>query len=130
MKDVLSKLKAKTVSSQKRYADLAKSNLARLLGILAKVQSFAQENTNDELMSLYANTLKELLEMIKTDVYMIVDESLNALLDYKLYTESLEDYFSEIDKAVKEAIEQGKKEGEEQIKQQEELSKKGTDYIK
>jgi hypothetical protein len=49
----------------------------------------------------------------------------------KLYIDSLEKYSTELDKTLSDIFEQAKKQAEEQIKQQEELTKKGsTEYIK
>lgn len=58
-------------------------------------------------------------------------EALGLLDDLGIYIESLESYSTELDKTLSDIFEQATKQAEENMKQQEELMKKGsTEYIK
>jgi len=126
LKDVLAKLKAKTISSQEYYGNNIKATIQRFSELTAKVRELAKGDTTG-----LAKTYLDMMDLFKRDYYDTAIESLNVLHDYKVYTESLESYFARIDEAVMEFVEQGKKDAQEQIKQQDEIIKKGsTDYIK
>lgn len=130
LKEVLSDLKAKTLKSQNRAANSA----SNLLTLMDKIN-----NTIGEYAQIQKGTANEkAADAIHTGVMNMISWVIDVLQEYSsasddmnIYVRSLEKYSIELDKTLYDAIEEGKKKGEEQIKEQNELMKRKTDdYVK
>ena len=98
LKDVLARLKAKTISTEKHYHDLFDNTLALFNGILAATKDFERK------LGAETGTITALTYLRSA----FVDSHIGAISlvdDLKLYTESLEKYSAELDQAFWGAIE-------------------------
>jgi len=119
LKKVLAKLKSKTLSSnemRKQQATLAIKEMDIAMQELSKRIKKGPDVLNLWLMNLF--------QIIKSLVEKLVLTSDTASSDMESYIDALERYSINLDKTLWDAIEQAKKEAEEQIKKQEELMKK------
>jgi len=121
LKNLLVKLKAKSIASQnafeKSYEDLGKT----LMEFYNATKKFADQNPNDES----AKDMKTLLVSITTLIGFHNKEATIAIEDLKLYVDALEDSYKELDETFEKAVyEPARRQAEAMIKEQEELSKK------
>jgi len=127
LKDILAKLKAKTISEEKYFQQQTQSILNLFTKSHEQALLWKKERKNSISVDSHLNTVYTLFEQLSD----LIRGSTDVLEDMKLYIDSLEKYSSELDKTLSDIFEQAKKQAEEQIKQQEELTKKGsTEYIK
>ena len=124
LKEILLKLKTKTITSQERYNLAAKEVNSIFKGVSERaIKRGGPLPPKEELILL--TTLDDAVKMFIINTYGVLE-------DIRLYIEALEHYCAELDKTLWDAIEQAKKEAEEQIKKQEELMKRKSpeSYIK
>jgi len=126
LKQVLSNLKTKTISSQ----DSFKKSLGRQMQIFDAAEQSA-EKLNQLQKDASSKRIHEIVSTLQDVFARTAVEALGLLDDLRIYIESLESYSTELDKTLSDIFEQARKQAEEQMKQQEELMKKGsTEYIK
>lgn len=125
LKEVLKKLKARTINSEKELID----SFTNLYSQIAEVWKTLSDTLEEEISG------KEIAKLLGFDVRgvhlgieMLLSCSRRTLEDFKMYTGSLEQYSSELDKTLNDIFEQAEKMAEEQQKQLEELKKKEPTY--
>jgi hypothetical protein len=130
LKDVLSDLKAKTIRSRISAIESAK-------GLLEQLQEFKQTATKihdsqkDKLPEGPAKMLLQYLTYIESKVIDLINGYGRMSEDDSTYIKWLEKYSTDLDSTFYGAIEKGVKEAEEQAKKQSELmSKKKDDYAR
>ena len=126
LKNILSKLKSRTVTCERRFRQSLLSD-TKLFDTILKDLEKLSEKGSEVLEPAY-----RLVSILHNVFIRFSLEALSLLEEYELYIESLESYSAELDKTLWDAIEQAKKEAEEQIKKQEEIMKRKSPetYIK
>ena len=118
LKNILSKLKAKTVISERRFKNSLEHNDKLFDTILKDVEKTSEKGS--EVHKPIYQLVSRLADLFSNFSL----EALGLIEEYELYIESLESYSTALDKTLWSAIEQAKKEAEEKIKQQKELMKR------
>jgi len=127
LKEMLLKLKTKTITSQAMFAGLSLSMSTSLTeglknaleGVLKMPDSEAKKGAL--LMLVVFQTWNQNLNLLNVSIANLVG-------DMNLYIETLEKYSTEIDNTFTSIVEKARKMAEEQQKQQEEQRKKRIDY--
>ena len=133
LKEILLKLKTKTLASEKYYRTSSSDLLKGFEEIenLSKKRLKVEEGDVPEIIE-FKLKLKSLMHGIYERVHEAIFLSYSICDDLKLYIDSLEIYSTELDKTLTSILEQARKQAEEQIKQREELMKRKSpeSYIK
>jgi len=124
LKDILLKLKTKTITSEERHGKLAITTRNAFRGYSNAIRKIVE----DKSKTINKRGLLGAFGMIEEQVQALISDADALREDMKLYIEALEKYCAELDKTLWDAIEQTRKEAEEQIKQQEKLMKKEPTY--
>ena len=120
LKNILLKLKKKTITSEDRHRQFSSS-------IRSAFKVYTKETlkiAKDWKRTIDKKGLAGIFAVAEEEVKSLIRNADGVIEDMKLYIEALENYCAELDKTLWEAIEQAKKEAEEQIKQQKELMKR------
>lgn len=125
LKNMLKRLKAKTINSEGELFD----SFANLFGQIAEIWNTIKKLTEEKASS------DKILELVMFDMNwlhslseMSYSYSKKILEDFKLYVESLEQYSSGLDETLNDIFQQAEKMAEEQRKKQEEMKKKKPKY--
>lgn len=126
LKNILSKLKSKTVISERRFKNSLEHNDKLFDTILKDVEKTSEKGS--EVHKPIYQLVSRLADLFSNFSL----EALGLIEEYELYIESLESYSTALDKTLWSAIEQARKEAEEQIKKQEGIMKRKSpeSYIK
>ena len=127
LRTLLTKLKKKTITSKNRFEYSVEDVSKRLEDVIKVFKSDLDKLEKKRETIDVGKTCKDigrLLSLIRNRVAGLVGDCYAVLEDLDLYIESLETYSTELDKTLWDAIEQAKKEVEEKIKQQKELTKR------
>jgi hypothetical protein len=127
LKEMLLKLKTKTITSQTMFAGLSLSMSTSMTewlknafeGVLKMPEGEAKKSAL--LMLVVFQTWNQNLSLLNVSIG-------NLIGDMNLYIETLEKYSTEIDNTFTSIVEKARKMAEEQQKQQEEQRKKRIDY--
>ena len=125
LKEILLKLKARTLTTESIYRTASSSFLKIYDEANEKfVEDTKVEQDDPPEIVKFKMRLQYVLRIIYERVYGLFSLSINMCNDLKLYIDSLETYSTELDKTLTNIFEQAKKAAEEQIKQQEEIMKR------
>lgn len=131
LKEIIMKLKAKTIESQKNYVGLSLSmtllfanNLKQLWETITKMPVGEAKDMALMIFSVF--------QMVNQNLLMLNTTTISLIGDMNLYIETLERYSTELDntfaKIIEMAKEEAKKKEDEQRKQLEELKKRVPSY--
>jgi len=127
LKEMLMKLKAKVIDSQKMFFGLSitmsatqTQTLKESLDSVLKMPEGEAKTTALLTLSLF-NSWNQNLNLLNTNIVALIN-------DMNLYIETLERYSAELDNTLTKIFEEAKRMAEEQLKQQEELKKKEPSY--
>ncbi len=128
LKNLLVKLKAKSIESENRYV----KNTMELNSLFTQMFGTVKERLNQNPEDERAKTTDDFLHFLYSTVGVHIRETISTIEDFKLYIESLEEAYKQLDDTFERAVyEPARKQAEAKIKEQEELAKKGsTGYIK
>jgi hypothetical protein len=122
LKDLLIKLKARTLSSEESFQKTQADSFTSLKDILLKLIELNKDATGRD--KEIAKGFLTLVSLIGSDFKGISESAQRYHQDLKLYLETLEQYSTDLDKTLSQIFEEARKQGEEQIKEQEELRKR------
>jgi len=127
LKEMLMKLKAKVIDSQKMFFGLSitmtatqTQTLKESLESVLKMPEGEAKTTALLTLSLF-NSWNQNLNLLNTNIVALIN-------DMNLYIETLERYSTELDNTLTNIFEEAKRMAEEQLKQQEELKKREPSY--
>lgn len=121
LKEILKKLKAKTLTSETRLINSNTDVYNKIADVWKEFKELIDERQiGTDAYQRIALVLRELHLLVD----ILTNYSTTTLEDFSLYTDALEQYSSELDKTLTDIFEQAKKLAEEQQKKQEELRKR------
>jgi len=127
LKQTLVKLKSKTITSFELYAGYTETISESLI----KVISILKENIpkiEDEETKRTAEFILLALTGISSELTRLFRQSIDVVDNWKIYTEVLESYASELDKTLNRIFDEAIKASREQVKKQKELIHKKPEY--
>lgn len=124
LKDILLRLKTKTITSEERHKKLASSVSDTFEGYVGNAWNIAKDKNKE----FDRKGTVAIFRLMSEQLGLLIRDSDGLSEDMKLYIEALENYCAELDKTLWTAIEQAKQQAEGQIKQQEERIKKEPTY--
>jgi len=121
LKNLLIKLKAKSLESENRYTESSK-DLGQFIGeIYSKVRDLLQKHPEDENLKDFQTIWISLSALMGLHAKQVA----STVEDLKLYIEALEDSYRQLDDTFEKAVyEPARKQAEAKIKEQEELNKR------
>lgn len=120
LKEILAKLKTKTLSSQETVS----KSVTSMIRLTEAIDEMTEGEFKDTKVKEMVIVMRRTINILKISVFDLVNTFFSTLDDMNLYTESLEKYSGELDKTLNEIFEQARKQAEEQIKKQRELMKR------
>ena len=129
LKDLLANLKKKTITSEdelKKTEETLATPVQNYRNKLLKNIDSDEVIKNSPVLVSLAHNLIRFMDTIEIQIKNYSNVVHRNCDETKLYIEALEKYSTELDNTLTSIFEQATKQAEEQIKQQEELSKKDT----
>ena len=121
LKELLKKLKAKTLNSEARLIDSNADLYYKIADVWKRMKEMVKEGQ-------IGTDASQSLALVVRELHFLVDILTNCstttLEDFKLYIDALEQYSSELDKTLTDIFGQARKLAEEQQKKQKELRKR------
>jgi hypothetical protein len=125
LKNALTKLKANAITTNEKYNTQVKSFSEYLKMVANGLQDIPKPSGQD---ARRIGAVIILLADIEQKVGQLVNGSLEAINDWKTYTEVLENYSAELDNTLTKIFEDAIKQSEERIEKQKELIGKPPEY--
>ena len=127
LKQTLVRLKSKTITSFELYAGYTETiseNLIKAINILKEnIPRIEEEETKRT-----AEFIELALTGISSELSRLFKQSIDVIDNWRIYTDVLESYASELDKTLNKIFDEAIKASKEQVKKQKELINKKPEY--